>query len=303
MYFRNLKAYRLDDAWRYTADELNALLAAAAFVPCSKSAMRSTGWVPPRGNPEEYVVTVAGQQLIALCIETKLLPANVVRQHVQARCEKLEAAQGYKPGRGQQREIREQVTAELVPRAFPQRSIVHVWIDTNGRWLVVDAGSHSKADDVVEQIKRALDALPLLPLRTALSPATAMTQWLAAGEAPAGLTIDRDCELRSLAEEKSTVRYSRHLLEGEETRHHLEAGKRCTRLALTWNDRISFVFGEDLCIKRLAFLDLLKEQAEQISHIDDKAVDCFEADFAIMSGELSKLLDAVVEALGGEAEQ
>lgn len=297
MFFRNLKAYRLDDAWRYTADGLNALLARAAFVPCSASQMTSSGWVPPRGNPDEYVVSVAGHQLIALGIEKRLLPATVINDHVASRCMALQKTQGYLPGRGQRREIREQTIAELLPKAFPQRRLVYVWIDPKGRYLVVDASTPAQADDVVQQLKRALDALPLLPLRTALSPATAMTEWLA-DFAPAAFSIDRDCELRSPAEEKATVRYQRKILEGEEIESYLAQGMRCTRLALTWNDRISFVLGEDLCIKRLAFLDLLKEQAEQNAA---ESGDAFEADFAIMSGELAQLLDAVVEALGGEA--
>lgn len=299
MWFRNLRAYRLDDGWTYDPAQLEALLNGAAFVPCSATQMESHGWVPPRGNEGELVITVNRQQLIALGTEQKLLPSSVVKQYVQARVEALEAAQGYKPGRGQLREIREHVTAELLPRAFVKRRLTYVWIDPVNRWLVVDAASAAKADDVVEQIKRALDALPLLPLRTALAPSTAMTQWLAEGEAPAGFTIDRDCELRSMAEEKATVRYTRHLLEGEEIRHHLEAGKRATRLALTWNDRISFVLSEDMQIKRLAFLDLLKEQSEQDA---GDGGDTFEADFAIMSGELPGFLSSLVEALGGEAE-
>lgn len=299
MWFRNLRAYRLDEGWTYDAAQLEALLAGAAFVPCSATQMESHGWVPPRGNEGELVITVNRQQLIALGTEQKLLPSSVVKQYVQARVEALEAAQGYKPGRGQLREIREHVTAELLPRAFVKRRLTYVWVDPINRWLVVDAASAAKADEVVEQIKRALDALPLLPLRTALAPSTAMTEWLAAGEAPAGFTIDRDCELRSMAEEKATVRYTRHLLEGDEIRHHLEAGKRATRLALTWSDRISFVLSEDLQVKRLAFLDMLKEQSEQSA---GDGGDTFEADFAIMSGELAGFLDGLVEALGGEAE-
>ena len=291
MWFRNLRAYRLDEGWTADPAVLDAALSRAAFEPCSASQMESQGWVPPRGNPGEFVVTINRQQLIALGTEQKLLPASVVRQYVQGRLEEIEAQQGYKPGRGQIREVREQVTAELLPRAFVKRHLTYVWIDPAGRWLVVDAASAAKADDVIEQIKRALDSLPLLPLHTALSPTAAMTEWLAAGEAPSPFTIDRDCELRSMAEEKATIRYTRHALEAEDIRRHLEAGKRATRLALTWNDRVSFVLTEDMHVKRLAFLDLLKEQAEKDAA---DGGDGFEADFAIMSGELSPLLDHLV---------
>jgi len=295
MWFRNLKVFRLGGDWpREIADSL----AKHKFEPCAASAMSSYGWIPPRGNPEEYVVTVGGMQLIALGIEEKLLPSSVIRLYIEQRLEEVEERQGFKPGRGQIREVKEQVTAELLPRAFVKRRTTHAWIDNAGRWMVIDCGTHSKADEIIEQIRRTFGLAPLLPIHTQMSPASAMTEWLAAGEAPSPFTVDRECELRSMAEERSTVKYTRHALETEDIRHHLEEGKKATRLAMTWNGRISFVLTEDLFIKRLAFLDLLKEQSEKAA--TENQEDIFEADFIIMSGEVSQMIPQVIEALGGE---
>jgi recombination associated protein RdgC len=71
-----------------------------------------------------------------------------------------------------------------------------------------------------------------------------------------------------------------------------------TRLAMTWNDRISFVLNDQLQIKRLAFLDILKEQAEGQGENDDER---FDIDFTLMTGEVAQLLADLVTALGGEA--
>jgi len=66
---------------------------------------------------------------------------------------------------------------------------------------------------------------------------------------------------------------------------------------MTWNDRISFVLNDQLQIKRLAFLDILKEQAEgQGENADER----FDIDFTLMTGEVARLLDDLVTALGGE---
>jgi recombination associated protein RdgC len=126
-----------------------------------------------------------------------------------------------------------------------------------------------------------------------------MTQWLAAGEVMGSFSIDRDCELQATAEERAAVRYVRHSLDSDEVRAHIANGKTATRLALTWNDRISCVLTEQLQIKRLAFLDILKEDAERQS---ENADDLFAANFSLMSGELAQLLTHLVEVLGGEAE-
>ena len=66
-------------------------------------------------------------------------------------------------------------------------------------------------------------------------------------------------------------------------------------LALTWNDRISFVLTESFQIKRLAFLDILKESAEQAENEDER----FDIDFALMTGETNLMIQAIFSALGG----
>ncbi len=299
MWFRNLQIFRLAPDWAYDTDALSAALQKGLFQNCGATQRMALGWVPPRGNEGELVFSVERQQLIALGIEQKLLPASVVRQYAQAKLVEIEAAQGYKPGRKQTREVVEQLETELLPRAFVKRGLTYVWIDPVNRWLLVDASSSARADEVMEQLKLSLGELPVTLIKTQLAPATAMTQWLAAGEAPGSFSVDRDCELRATAEERAAVRYVRHNLDSEEVRSHIAGGKSATRLALTWNDRVSFVLTEQLQIKRLAFLDLLKEDAERQS---ENADDLFAANFVLMCGELAQLLAQLIEVLGGEGE-
>lgn len=299
MWFRNLQIFRLTPEWTYSTEALSGALQKGLFHGCGASDRAARGWVPPRGEPAELVFSVERQQLIALGVEQKLLPASVVRQYAQAKLAEIEAAQGYKPGRKQTREVIEQIEAELLPRAFVKRGLTYVWIDPVNRWLLVDASSSARADEVMEHLKLSLGELPVTLIKTQLAPATAMTQWLAAGHAPGSFTVDRDCELCAAVEERAAVRYVRHNLDSDEVRSHIAGGKSATRLALTWNDRVSFVLTEQLQIKRLAFLDLLKEDAERQA---ENADDLFAANFTLMCGELAQLLQHLVEVLGGEGE-
>ena len=299
MWFRNLQIYRLGEDWNWTVERLADKLDKAAFQPCGGFDMQSCGWVPPRGNEGELLVSVNRQWLIALGVEHKLLPGSVIRQYTQSRLAELEAKQGFKPGRAQARDMREQVTAELLPRALVTRKLIYAWIDPVTRWLVVDAASPSKAEEVLDHLKLTLDDLPLRLLRTQTSPATAMTTWVAGQEAPSQFSIDRDCELRAPGLDKAVVRYVRHALDGKDIAAHVDDGKIATRLGMTWRDRISFVLTEQLQVKRVAFLDVLKQEAEQRTEGGD---DLLEANFALMSGELAALLADLTEALGDEAE-
>ena len=296
MWFKNLLIYRIRD-WKLSAAQLDEALARQAFQGCGSLDMTSRGWLPPKSQSDALVHSLGGRMLIALGVEKKLLPATVINQYAKERAADIEEQQGYAPGRKQLREIKEQVTDELLPRAFGCRRTTFAWIDPAGGWFVVDAANAAKADELLEALKKSVDDLSFTLVRTKLSPLAAMTGWLAADEAPSGFTVDRDCELLAPGDEKATVRYVRHSLEAEDVRSHIAAGKQVTKLAMTWGDRISFVLHENFQVKRLAFLDILKEQSEQQAENADEE---FDADFAIMGGEFSRFLPDLLDALGGE---
>jgi len=297
MFFRNLQIYRLPAPYAMTADALATALAHQTFEPASSSELLRQGWQSPRGAGAPFVHAVNGQFLLQLATEKKVLPAKVINQVAAARADELEEQQGFRPGKKAMRELKERVADELLPRAFPIRSAVLVWIDPVNGWLVVDASGPAKADDVVKLLLKAVDKMPLESLRVQRSPVAVMTGWLEADEAPYGFTIDQDATLRATGESRAQIGYKRHTLDPQDTRRHIAAGKQCTRLALTWNDRISFVLDESLAIKSVKPLDVLKENGTGVYDSDER----FDSDFALMSGELAKLLADLVEAMGGEA--
>jgi recombination associated protein RdgC len=298
MWFKNLQLHRLPIPWAVTAEQIEKGLAAYAFEPAGAMEMQTQGWASPRDNGA-LVHVIGGQMLLVFRAEKKLLPASVINQVTKARAQEVEEQQGYKPGRKQLRELKERVTDELMPRAFSIQRDTRVWIDPRHGWLVIDAAAQALADDVRSLLVKSIDQLPLASVRTALSPVAAMTRWLLPDEVPGGFTVDQDTELRSIGEGNATVRYVGHSLEGEEVRRHLEEGKQCMRLALTWQDRISFVLTPSLTIKRITPLDIIKDAADPTVQGEDET---FDADMVMMTGELAQMLAAVVEALGGEAE-
>ncbi|WP_313387608.1 recombination-associated protein RdgC [Achromobacter aegrifaciens] len=295
MWFKNLKIYRLSAPLSDYAEQLQAGLKRNAYQSGNNLEMQSLGWIAPREGGE-LAHAVAGRFLLCLRAEKKLLPATVINQVTKARAEEIEEQQGYKPGRKQLREIKERVTDDLLPRAFSVYRDTRVWIDPLNRWLVIDTASSSKADEVIGLLAKTVDPFPLENLYVAQSPASAMTGWLAEDEAPANFTIDQDTELRSSGESGAAVRYVKHSIDAEDARRHIQSGKQCTRLALTWADRVSFVLTEGLDIRRVSPLDVLKEGADYAQNDDEK----FDSDMVLMTGELAKMLAELVEALGGE---
>ena len=295
MWFKNLQVYRFPAPWKISASSLEEQLGRHVFRATSGYEMQTQGWASPRDDGG-LVHAVHGQLLISLCTEKKLLPSSVIKEAVKAKAIEAEERQGYKPGRKQLRDLKEEVIDELLPRAFSVRRRTGIWISPKEGWLVIDVGSPGKADEIIGLMNKSIDDFVVERLNTVEAPGTAMTAWLAGGNAPHGFSIDQDTELQSPVEEKATVRFVRHTLDAREVKRHIDSGKQCTLLALTWTERVSFVLTEALVLKRVAPVDVIREAEGAQSQNEDER---FDADFILMTGELQKMLTDLVEALGG----
>ncbi len=295
--FKNIVVYRIGPDWTPPAFErLDAELQRLAFQPCGPTQEQSAGWVPPRGKEHGAMVeSVANQWILKLAVERKSVPGGAVRTELDARCKAIETERGRKPGRKEKSEIKDEIVQTFLPRAFSKHAAHILWLDLQERTLVIGAGSMKAAEPVIKHLVDVMaelgHVLPLSPISTSLAPATAMAEWLTTKQAPAGFSIDRDLELKKAGEEKSVVRYARHNLELDEIVQHIQEGKLPTQLALTWNDKVSFVLTEQLAIRKI-----------DIRGVEDapKGEDGFDADAAIATGELSELLPDLLASLGGE---
>ncbi|MFM1908019.1 MAG: hypothetical protein RLZZ591_1696 [Pseudomonadota bacterium] len=288
--------YRIQPGWDALAVDMDAALDQARFEECGASQEKSIGWVEPRGEQHGPLVEiVAGQRICKLMVEVKAVPSSVIARKANEKSMQIEALEGRKPGKRELREIKEDLKISLLPMAFTKQSSVWVWIDPEAKLLVIDAGSQARADEVITLLVKCLDGFGVTLINTAVSPAIAMAQWLTTQEPPPDFSVDRECELKAQDESKAVVRYARHPLDTDEVRLHIEGGKAPTRVAMTWSDRVSFVLTDALQIKKLAFLDVVFEGAS--SGKDDG----FDADVAITTAELQKMVPELLQALGGEA--
>lgn len=295
--FKTANIYRINPATVPAFQGITEALDRAPFVPCGATQDKSVGWVSPRGTEHGMLAeSIGGQIIMRLMIETKSVPASAVKQLVKKMVDEVEATTGRVPGRKETKALREDAMMMLLPQAFPKQSEVFVWIDPANGWLVTDASSQGKQDEVVTALVQAIDGLQLRYLQTTTTPLTAMSQWLTAtdpSEWPGAFSIERACELVSGDEEKSVVKFNRHNLVNEEVRDHIAQGKLPKWAAMSWDGRIGFVLTEGMQLKKITLLEGVID-----GRIDDE--DWFDADVAIITGELQKLIPALVDALGGE---
>jgi recombination associated protein RdgC len=296
--FKHATLYTLQADWSVINQaHLEERLGNAQFQPCGKTQAKSLGFAPPRGDEFNPLVEKVGHHYILMfSVATRSAPGQALKERVDELAEQVERNTGRKPGKKGLRELREQATLDLMPRAFPKRANLMMWIDTKKSRLVVASSTIAKADEAASSLVKALEGqISVQQLHTQSSVIECMAHWLAESEPPRDFSLDRECELKSQDQMKSVVRYDRHNLELDEVREHiLTRGKTPTKLAMTWNSRVSFVINDRLQVTKIKLLDVVMEGQRK-----DNAQEAFDADCSIATAELSGLIGDLVFALGG----
>ena len=300
MWFRNARVFRFTKPFEITAEALEEKLQADAFKPCGPQETSRQGWVSPMGKHSDLLVhSAGGYHLIALRKEEKLLPASVIKELVDEKAEMIEAEQHRKVRRKEKDELKEEVTLEMLPRAFSKNRRCYAYLAPADGVLVVDAGSSKQAEDLASTLRKSLGSLPVRPPAVEQAPAFTFTGWLNESiDLPVSIELGTECELKDTSEDGGVVRCKGLDLQGDEIRSHLDAGMQVTKLSVTWDDNLSFVLDEELGIRRLKFGDTLQEKLDDVDA--DDAAARFDAAFSLMTLELARLIPGLLEALGGE---
>ena len=300
MWFKNLTLFRLTHPFELDHDALDEALQGEAFRPCGKSVPFSYGWAKPLGrHGEQLVHTVGNYSMICARKEERILPSAVVNEQLAEKVEEIEQGEARSVRRKERQQLKDELILTLLPQAFTRSNNTYAYIDRNNRWLVVDSASANKAEDLVTLLRESVDGINArLPL-TEESPRVVMSQWLRGENIPNGFEVGDEYELQDDDKEGGIVRCRRQDPHSDEIQGHLDAGKQVTKLAMSWQERIEFVVPEDLSIKRLRFTDTIKEELDD--YAEDPAMQ-FDSDFAFMTLELSKFIEEVIMAFGGESE-
>ncbi|WP_392432063.1 recombination-associated protein RdgC [Yersinia sp. HM-2024] len=301
LWFKNLMVYRLSREVSLSADEMEKQLSAFSFTPCGSQDMAKTGWVSPMGSHSDALThTVNGQIVICARKEEKILPSPVIKQELQAKIERLEGEQHRKLKKTEKDSLKDEVLHSLLPRAFSRFNQTFLWIDTVNDLIMVDAASAKRAEDTLALLRKSLGSLPVVPLTLENPIELTLTEWVRSKELPSGFALMDEAELKAILEDGGVIRCKKQDLFSDEIAVHIEAGKLVTKLALDWQERVQLVLSDDGSLKRLKFSDTLREQNEDIDRED--FAQRFDADFILMTSELTALIKHLIEALGGEAQ-
>ncbi len=296
MWFKQISFYPLNLSKLPELDTLAAKLAEAEFAPCMGLDWFSEGFAAPVSFSPELVFPADYTWRVALKKEEKVLPAGVIRDILEERVAEIQNAEARNVGRKEKQELKEQITDDLLPRAFTRSSRSQAVFDTKHGYLLINNAAPAKAENLLTKLREALGGLEASLPNAKQSPGSLMTDWLLKGGCEGGFELDSDCELKGVGDVVPTVKVSKQDLTAEEVVQHVKNGKTVTQLGLVWREQISFILTQDFTLKRIQYLDVLQEEAE--GHGDDAASLTF-ASQILMTEALSTMLDELVSYLGG----
>lgn len=292
MYFKNALVFQITRNIGLSEpdaiDKLSAALNEFSFTACNSQDIYKCGWVSPLHHidAEERLLAGDGRILLTFKKEEKILPGATVTKSLNEKVKAIELAEQRKLGKKEKDAIKDDIVQQLLPRAFSKESYLSAYISIPHNLIIVDTATAAQAETLLALLRKTMGSLPVVPIQSKSPAETIMTAWLSEQVQPEGFTIGHDAVL--VGEGDETVKLKAQELFSDEVIGHIEAHKKVTELRLTWGQTLSVTFTAGLIFKGIKWAEEFQATNDDVDHEDVAAR--FDADFALMGGELEKML-------------
>lgn len=299
MFFKNAYVFAFTRQFETSELELNAALNENSFTPCASTELSHFGWCEVLGK-NSNVLTHESNGNILICArkEEKILPAQVVKEMLEEWTEDFDMVNGRRPTKKEREQTKEDIIFTLLPRAFSRITDTHAYINAKENIIVINSASRGKAEDLLALLRKSLGTLPVTSVSCDFDfdVSELMTNWIIDADGVDGVLsksfgLGMEAHFNSLGDQSASAVVKNQDLSCDEVKAHLDADQYVTKLALEYDDAISFMLHDDLSIKRIKFADVIQEQNDDIDS-DDKLAK-LDADFALMTGELNRMINAL----------
>lgn len=299
MWFRNMRIWQLEAPWDISASALSDALGGARFAPCAPGQVETVGWEPPVAELEDELVReVAGRQLLRARVQERVLPGAAVAEVLAERIAEVESREGAPVRGARRRELADEVRASLVPRALLRSQRHWLVVDRDAGLVMVDTATAARGEALLTLLRGSLGSLPIRPLAFAHPIDGVLTNWLRAGDLPAGLALGEWCDLEHPQDTRNKVRFRGQPLDEDEVVATLDRGLRVTALELLWEtgdgEPVRCVLSEDGAVRRLKL-----PGAEADAGSDESEAARLDADLALLGLTLKDFFEVLFPAFGG----
>ena len=292
--FKNLIVYELPQDLKLTRESIEQAVSSMPYIKCKPSDMSTVGFVPHVKSSESKFFEYDGSFVLNILKEEKVLPAAVIKEFLDEKISAFEEVNGRKPKKTEKDRMKDEVIFDLLPKAFSKYAKTTVWIDTKNNRVIFEAGSEKRAEDAAAVIRKALGSFPITPLKVEHSSELIMTKWVSEQSTPPEIVLCDEVELTSTLDE-SVVTSRKQSLQNEEILLHIENSKFVSKIAISFEERVTLTLTSDLHIKKLKFSDIVSEEIKDNLGDSEGAEEKYTAEFLIYSEEINKLIEAIIK--------
>lgn len=295
--FRNLRFYRVTSPWPQSEEELSDILSKNAFSPCGSFSERSAGWEAP-GNTANNTLCrrLNGADLLQLRTQSRVLPVAAIKEVLEERIDEYRERMTQEPTRAEIRKLKEETRNKLLPKALVKSERNSACFIHSESLLVIDVGTVTKAEWVIDQLRACFDQFYCTPLTFNTPPADLLNR-IFMGEKPLGFSLGRECRMQEITDSKSVVTWRDFELSDHSIRQHIVDGMKLTHLGVNFDEVMSCVVNEEGIISKLKFIE--GEAVDDWGAEDPLAK--MDADFVLLTGTVRRLVEDLKKSLGGYA--
>ncbi len=303
-WFKNATIYKFTRPFTAVNPTFETTLSTFEFRPCAASAAQSFGWTPPLGKQGNMVThPIKNNFLICARKEEKLLPAFVVKDAVAQRVAAKESQTGKPVERATRLALKDDVMAELLPKAFSRITDIQVLIMPVQGLLIVDTANSTKAEEVLALLRKSLGSLAVVPLSSSNCRPIymALTEWVKT-EAPHPFDKRERAEFENL-ENASVMRCANQDLEANEIHALLDSCKVVKKMEMEYSDQLIFQVNQAGTLSNLKFSTQLKAfNAERVND-DENDLARIDADCHLMSNVLVDCINELYQAINKDHDE
>jgi recombination associated protein RdgC len=294
--FRNVRYYRLDGVWPENEEALSKSLEQAGFEPCGPLTERSSGWVAVDPDTSDLLARrVNGADLIRLRSQSRVLPAAVINEELEARIEEFRTRMQEAPSPREKRRLKAEARDELMPKAMLKSDRIWGYVDLKEKVLGIDTALDSVAERFLRRLQASMDGVNIRPLQY-MKPVEEFMTGVFFDDAPRQFSVGRECRMQDLGDAASKVRWTDFDLGDKSIRDHVSNGMRLTHLAIVYDNIMSFVLDENGVISKLKFIGMDDDNEDYNDPLARQ-----DAEFVVITGTLRNLLGDLKKQLGGFA--
>lgn len=292
MIYKNAMIYQLSStAAAEQATPTQEMLEAGAFTPCAPMQPESRGWSPIYEDSDTFIRELSGGSQFCLTIEERIIPAASINKALADKVKQIEADQGRKVFRKERLTLKDDIIAEMMPRAFTKQRQVHAHIDRLAGIIVVDAPSHKLAEELLNRLREAVGSVPVTPLGADSD--------IPAGQILARLTREPVGPFMAAEEarleypgEPGSIAIKYEPLDSDEVQAHLQGGMVPTQVRAAIEGFGAATITDDLAIRRIKLDDKLISEAQESSDGKEARSD---ADFILTLNAIRELHGHLVQ--------